>query len=255
MSRRNKEEDEHDDDDDSDGSDADNDDDDDENQKPKISMKTALTFFAVLTSSVFQIYTMDLYSDKVGEANGNLILSACFLTLFIAPFALIVWVKKEKYSNFRDIIDEMQGETDRLKGQNAELSSKIDGMETAVKQLGDIEEALSASKDATAEGTEALVRLVKEYNEVRNTQKVILKGNCLQQMVEIVLEAFQSSESEQKLDTLGVEHLLMGLSNVDGLVFDEVVVKKDILRTNQSLKDILAIVNVLSEKSKIGEDL
>ena len=85
-------------------------------------------------------------------------------------------------------------------------------------------------------------------------KKAVLKGNVLQMMVEIVLEAFQSSESEVYLDDLGVEHLLMGLENVKDLHHDERAVKQKILYSSRSLKDILAIVNELVETSKIGED-
>jgi len=88
----------------------------------------------------------------------------------------------------------------------------------------------------------------------------ILKGNALQQMVEIVLEAFQSSESEVYLDDLGLEHLMMGLANIKDLKLDkdpnkEMKVKREFLSSDRSLKGILGIVNVLSETSGIGDEI
>lgn len=74
-------------------------------------------------------------------------------------------------------------------------------------------------------------------------------------MVEIVLEAFQSSESEVYLDDLGLEHLMMGLANVKELKFEEEATKRLILSSSRNLKDCMAIVNHLAETSGIGEDL
>ena len=76
-------------------------------------------------------------------------------------------------------------------------------------------------------------------------------------MVEIVLEAFQSSSKETYLDDLGLEHLLMGLQNVKDLKMDDNLerrVKRDVQATDRTLKDILGIVNALAEKVGIGQD-
>jgi len=157
--------------------------------------------------------------------------------------------------------------------------------------LKDIEGALSSLSGSQESNVTEIVHLVQESKEIAQKQKVtlyqsfknfmnsyseiflifhnyslimflqsILKGNALQQMVEIVLEAFQSSESEVYLDDLGLEHLMMGLANIKDLKLDkdpnkEMKVKREFLSSDRSLKGILGIVNVLSETSGIGDEI
>jgi len=221
----------------------------------QISKTTIFLGLLVVVSIALQAFTALNFTDAMGETAGMLALGACLVNIIIAPIAVIISFKKDKFSDFSDLIDQMKEEAARLGEENKELSGTIDEMEDSVAELNDIEGALSSLSGSQESNVQDIVRLVKEAKEIAVQQKIILKGNALQQMVEIVLEAFQSSESEVYLDDLGLEHLMMGLANVKELKFEEEATKRLILSSSRNLKDCMAIVNHLAETSGIGEDL
>lgn len=231
-----------------------------DNEKTGTSKRTLGLGALGIVSAVVQIATLYIYRTKFTDTVGYLVLGACVLNLVMAPVASIMQSKRDKFGGMQDILDQMEEETERLKEENEELTSTIDEMGDSVSELKDIEGALSSLSGSQDSNVTEIVKLVQESKMIAQKQKSILKGNAIQQMVEIVLEAFQSSDSEVYLDDLGLEHLMMGLANVKALKIDkderkERKVKREILSSDRTLKGILTIVNELAETSGIGDDI
>lgn len=231
-----------------------------DNEKTKASKRTLGLVALGVISAILQIATLYIYRSKFTDTMGYLVLGACILNLAVSPIAPTMSFKRDKFGGMQDILDQMEAETERLKEENEQLTHTIDEMGDSVNELKDIEGALSSLSGSQETNVTEIVRLVQESKEIAQKQKSILKGNALQQMVEIVLEAFQSSESETYLDDLGLEHLMMGLANVKELKIDkderkERKVKREILSSDRTLKGILGIVNELAESSGIGDDI
>lgn len=226
-----------------------------ETTKNRFSSTTKKVGAAAAILIIIQVLAITASLGVLDTLTGQLMVGAALVNLIIAPISVRTSMKKDKYSGIVELCEQMKDQVDDFAEANKELSNQIEKMADSVGDLKELEGALSGITGSQDQNVKDIVKLVKDAKKVGEQTQNILKANTLQSMVELVLEAFGSSDSEIYLDQLGVEHLLMGLENVDGLNYNAKQVEKSIIESERTLKDILEIINQIAETSQIGEDL
>jgi len=176
---------------------------------------------------------------------GYLVDVASVMTMGLAPYCVYQKRELKELGGLRGQQNELRQHVNSLQVENNTLAASIDTLEVNVGKLEGVEAALTQiAKDANTDST----RLVKIVTEMKGIQTKI-KANLEREVMQSVLQVLVQADSNQDfcLNAGEKEMLVLRLSSLPGVAFDEKNFRKMMGSKDLKLSDLMGMLRNLMD--------
>lgn len=168
---------------------------------------------AVLVSIVGGIMSIIFVSSGLVD------IASLLLCTFIGPTIVIQRYKLFKLGTFRTQHNKLRATTNRFIKENQELSSNITQLEKEIIELNDVNTKLDDIVQKTGQSIDELTVLIETNAKLQKQMIQNLQNDILQKIISLSFTS--DSDKDLMIDPVELDVLLMRLSTIKGVLFDE----------------------------------
>lgn len=155
----------------------------------------------------------------------------------------VVIYKERQLTNedtFRTALNGIREEQGRLTDQNDILSAEIDGLQSEVDRMKDVEMALRELSETQGTQLNELMELIKENKEINEGMRKVLRNKALEEVIGLVLDI--DNDGSFTIEDKEIDRLIIGMRLIDGISFDEKIFYQEVVSCGGSVDEVITMI-------------
>ena len=157
-----------------------------------------------------------------------------------------------KTDTLRTALNGIREEQGRLTEQNDILSAEIDGLQSEVERMKDVESALHELSETQGSQLGELLENIKENKEINKVLLAVLESQCLEKVIEMVLD-IDKDESDTIQDK-EIDRLIVGMNLMEGISFDVPMFKQEVIDCGGHVDEVIFLIKSMIRGGDGNED-
>ncbi|CAJ1953501.1 unnamed protein product [Cylindrotheca closterium] len=178
---------------------------------------------------------------------GNpLVIVSAVLGLLAAPYAVFQQQKITQCLALVETNQRVREEVDTLNRENRKLQENVEQLGTSVKNLKVQKEKLDIINSTQVTSLDALENQLEESKEILNKMKQNVQGEILGNLFDVLLVA--DLNGDDVLNDEEIQELIVKMERLNGVDFNDQMVKQTIIDNGRSIDAIMELVQNLMSK-------
>ena len=190
--------------------------------------------------------------DATGKVGRVLLYSSSGLGAVHSPVVVYKQRQLTKEDTFRTALNGIREEQGRLTEGNDVLSAEIDGLQSEVERMKDVESALHELSETQGSQLGELLENIKENKEINKVLLAVLESQCLEKVIEMVLD-IDKDESDTIQDK-EIDRLIVGMNLMEGISFDAPMFKQEVIDCGGNVDEVISLIKSMIHGGDGDED-
>eukprot|EP00579_Thalassiosira_antarctica_P019788 CAMPEP_0201954038 /NCGR_PEP_ID=MMETSP0904-20121228/2165_1 /ASSEMBLY_ACC=CAM_ASM_000553 /TAXON_ID=420261 /ORGANISM="Thalassiosira antarctica, Strain CCMP982" /LENGTH=293 /DNA_ID=CAMNT_0048497991 /DNA_START=20 /DNA_END=901 /DNA_ORIENTATION=- len=235
---------------------GDGDDDTSKQDEKKPATRTELLMrYGALGNFVMQCLNFALATavpGKAGSFGAFMIYGSSGLGAVHSPVVVYKERQLTKADTLRTALNGIREEQARLTEQNDILSAEIDGLQSEVDRMKDVEMALHELSETQGSQLNELLDHIKENKEINEGLRAVLKSKCLEGVITMVLD-IDHDESDTIQDR-EIDRLIIGMDLMEGISFDAPMFRQEVIDCGGHVDEVILLIKSMIHGGDGNED-
>lgn len=153
----------------------------------------------------------------------------------LGPAAAVLQSKIQDMETMRELTNDMREDVNKMAKENKRLRKENVRLDASAKKLEKSKNALAEIGKAQGMSVDTLVQQVTEYKQVQAQMKANLRAKVKQNLLSAVISS--DTDMDFFIDPEEVDALVMRLSNMPGVQFNEAAFRKALKKSGMSITD------------------
>lgn len=157
------------------------------------------------------------------------------LASILGPTAAVLQSKIQDMETMRELTDEMREDVNKMAMENKKLRRENIRLDASSKKLEKSKAALEEIGKAQGMSVDTLVKQVNEYKQVQAQMKANVRAKVKQNLLSAVMSS--DTDMDFYIDPEEVDMLVLRLSNMPGVQFNEAAFRSALKKSGMSITD------------------
>mmetsp|Transcript_12474 Transcript_12474/g.20178 ORF Transcript_12474/g.20178 Transcript_12474/m.20178 type:complete len:299 (+) Transcript_12474:35-931(+) len=190
--------------------------------------------------------------DSTGKVGRGMLYGSSGIGAVHSPVVVYKERQLTKEDTFRTALNGIREEQARLTEQNDILSAEIDGLQSEVDRMKDVEMALHELSETQGSQLNELLDHIKENKEINEGLRAVLKSKCLEEVIALVLDI--DSDGNFTIQDREIDRLIIGMDLIEEISFDAPMFRQEVIDCGGNVDEVISLIKSMIHGGDGNED-